>query len=56
MDGKESALLVNVVDVKACLTGDQLHDTPVEQSERQFNLKRRILTIPLLDVIDPVKL
>ena len=49
-------VLVNVVDVEACLTSDQLHDTPVEQSERKFNLKRRVLTIPLLYVIDPVKL
>ena len=49
-------VLVNVVDVEACLTSDQLHDTPVEQSKRQFYLKRRVLTIPLLNVIDPVKL
>ena len=49
-------VLVNVIDVEACLTSDQLHDTPVEKSERQLYLKRRVLTIPLLNVIDLVKL
>ena len=49
-------VLVNVIDVEACLTSNQLHDTPVEQSERQLYLKRRVLTIPLFYVIDPIKL
>ena len=48
--------IVDLVNAETRLASDELHYTPIEQSERKLNLESRIRIVPVLNVVDLVDL